>query len=222
VTRTLLSAVLPGLLVAAFAAPVSAQGLGPVHRFSAEFQFSPPADPEIFTTAAPSDVPVPGSGGTTVYSKTLFIPYRTLFVTFSGTGDVHNTAGAPDNALLMTCVVDGVVCNSGSGLIGAGPAGWITLLKMPPLIGDPSGCSAGVGDGGGGGGDCHDNSITYTWCTTVAAPGVHTVELKLAAANGTDFVFYERGHIYIDATPNKNADDNCVAAAVGPFTGTLP
>ena len=109
---TFLGATLAGLLVVAITTPASAQALGPVHRFSAEFQFSPPGSPEITTAALPGPG---GTGGTTVYSKTLFIPYRTLFVTFSATGDTHNGA-----ALLMTCVVDGVVCQSAGGL----PSTW--------------------------------------------------------------------------------------------------
>jgi len=207
---TFLSATLAGLLLVAVATPANAQALGPVHRFSAEFQFSPPGSPEITTAALPGPG---GTGGTTVYSKTLFIPYRTLFVTFSATGDTHRglTGGA---ALLMTCVVDGVVCRSGGGLPNAGPPGWITLQKMPDV-------STNCNDGGGGGGDCHDNNLNYTWCTTVDGPGPRTVELKLASSNG-GIVFYERSHIYIDATPNKNADDGCVQAALGPFKGTLP
>ena len=120
---TFLGATLASLLVVAIATPANAQALGPVHRFSAEFQFAPPGPTEIVTVATP----LPGGkGGQTVYSKTLFIPYRTLFVTFSATGDTHNGA-----ALLMTCVVDGVVCQSAGGLPSAGPSGWITLQKMP-------------------------------------------------------------------------------------------
>ncbi len=230
-----LTMALAALFLVGISTSVSAQGLGPVHRFSAEFQFSPPGTFEILTTAPPA---AGGMGGITVYSKTLFIPFRTLFVTIAAQGDVHNhtniggfgVTGLPnDNALLMTCVIDGVVCQAGGGLpdspplgVGGGPAGWVTLLKPPPLVGIVGGCNGGIGDGGGGGGDCHDNNIHYTWCTTVPASGTHTVELKLAAANGVDTVFYERSHIYIDGTPNSQAADRCVAAAPGPFTGTLP
>ena len=211
---TFLGATLASLLVVAIATPANAQALGPVHRFSAEFQFAPPGPTEIVTVATP----LPGGkGGQTVYSKTLFIPYRTLFVTFSATGDTHNGA-----ALLMTCVVDGVVCQSAGGLPSAGPSGWITLQKMPAPTAGTTNCNlAGSGDGGGGSGDCHDNNLNYTWCTSVGSPGPRTVELKLASSNG-GIVFYERSHIYIDATPNKNADDGCVQAALGPFKGTLP
>jgi len=206
-------ATLASLLVVAIATPANAQALGPVHRFSAEFQFSPPGSPEITTAALPGPG---GTGGTTVYSKTLFIPYRTLFVTFSATGDTHVGPNGEGAALLMTCVVDGVVCQSGGGLPNAGPSGWITLQKMPA-----GHTGNNCNDGGGGTGDCHDNNLNYTWCTTVDGPGPRTVELKLASSNG-GIVFYERSHIYIDATPNKNADDGCVQAALGPFKGTLP
>jgi len=208
-------ATLASLLVVAIATPANAQALGPVHRFSAEFQFSPPGSPEISTVVPPGPG---GTGGTTVYSKTLFIPYRTLFVTFSGTGDTHRGA-----ALLMTCVVDGAVCQPGGGLGNAGPSGWITLQKMPASAGNTNCGVGGSGDGSGGPGDCHDNNINYKWCTTVDGPGPRTVELKLASSNGGE-VFYERAHIYIDATPNKNADDGCVPAGPPPKggVGTLP
>lgn len=217
-------AALMGLIVIGISTSVSAQQLGPVHRFSAEFQFQPSVGvDEILTTAPPA---ANGAGGTVVYSKTLFVPGHTLFVTFSGTGDVHTvTPGTGVNSvssLLMTCTVNGVLCQSGGGLATAGPSGWITLLKLPPPA-SPAGCNGGAGDGGGGPADCHDNNIHYTWCTTIT-PGPQTVQLKLASSPGGDnnFAFYERAHIYIDATPNGQAPDACVPAARGPFTADLP
>ena len=215
---TFLSATLAGLLLVAVATPANAQALGPVHRFSAEFQFtSDPLSvtgPEIVTNLPPALTP-PGAGGKVVYRKTLFIPYRTLFFTFSATGDTHGGA-----ALLMTCLVDGVVCQSGGGLVTAGPSGWITLQKMPA-----GHTGTNCNDGSGGTGDCHDNNLNYTWCTTVDGPGPRTVELKLASSIPGGLgreVFYERSHIYIDATPNKNADDGCVPAAFVPGSNTIP
>ena len=223
-TQIVPMAALTGLIVMGMSISVSAQQLGPVHRFSAEFQFQPSlgAD-EISTTAAPG---AGGTGGTVVYSKTLFVPGHTLFVTFSGTGDVHTTTPGTGvssvSSLLMTCTVNGVLCQSGTGLATAGPSGWITLLKLPPPAA-PAGCNGGTGDGAGGPADCHDNNIHYTWCTPIT-PGVQSVQLKLASSPGGDgnFAFYERAHIYIDATPNGQAPDACVSAARGPFTADLP
>ncbi len=217
-------AVLMGLLVVGMSTSARAQAPGPVHRFSAEFQFQPTlgAD-EVSTTAAPAAA---GAGGTVVYSKTLFVPDHTLYVTISATGDAHTiTPGsgvASVTSLLMTCTVNGVLCQSGSGLATAGPSGWVTLLKLPPPA-SPAGCNGGTGDGGGGPADCHDNNFSYTWCTTIT-PGPQSVQLKLASSPGGDSnnVFYERAHIYIDGTPNPMAPDACVPAARGPFTADLP
>lgn len=216
---------LMGLCVAGISTSVSAQAPGPVHRFSAEFQFTPGIGGagEVFTTAAP----LPGgAGGTVTYSKTLFVPDHTLYVTITATGDAHTVVRgrgvASVTSLLMTCTVNGVVCQSGSGLFTAGPPGWVTLLKLPPPAA-PAGCNGGIGDGGGGPADCHDNNFAYTWCTPIT-PGPQSVQLKLASSPGGDgnFVFYERAHIYIDGTPNPNSPDGCKAAASGPFTPDLP
>ncbi len=222
-----------GLIVAGISTSVSAQQLGPVHRFSAEFQFQPSLGVDEITTTAPPAAN--GSGGTVVYSKTLFVPGHTLFVTISATGDAHTRSPGSGvssvTSLLMTCTVNGVLCQSGSGLATAGPSGWITLLKLPPPATTSSitagtateGCNGGAGDGGGGPADCHDNNFSYTWCTPIM-PGVQSVQLKLASSPGGDSnnVFYERAHIYIDATPNGQAPDACVPAARGPFTADLP
>lgn len=210
------AAVLVGLLAVGMSTSASAQAPGPVHRFSAEFQFTPSGPVESSTTATPG---AGGTGGTVTYSKTLFVPDHTLYVTISATGDAHTFNLANVTALLMTCTVNGVLCQSGGGLGTAGPTGWITLLKLPPP-GSTEGCSGGGGDGGGGPADCHDNNFSYTWCTPIT-PGPQSVQLKLASSTG-DIVFYERAHIYVDGTPNPVAPDACVPAAVGPFTPDLP
>lgn len=204
--RLIFGIIVAGVLAVGVSTLVQAQSFGPLHRLSVETQFAPPE--EISTAAVPAD---DGAGGATVYSKTLFTPFRNLFITFSGTGDTHGGA-----ALLMTCVVDGVLCQAGDGLATAGPSGWITLQKVPVPT-EVTNCD----DGGGGAGDCHDNAINYTWCATVADPGTKTIELKLASSNG-EIVFYERAHIIIDAAPNQNAASRCTEAAAGPFEGTLP
>ena len=201
-----------GLFVLGISTWVSAQNL---ERISAEFQFTPGLPgPEIQTTLIPTPA---GTGGKVVYSKSVFVPHDgTLFVTFAGAGDTH-AGGVPvaGAALLMTCLVDGAVCQSGSGLGTAGPSGWVTLQKMP----QPTAVT-NCGDGGGGSGDCHDNNINYSWCSPIDK-GPHTVALKLASSNG-GIVFYERAHIYIDNTKDKKKNDLCVPAAVVPGSTTTP
>lgn len=148
------------------------------------------------------------------FEKTLFVSGHTLYVTFSGQGDSHVGADGQSARLLMTCTIDGgpgeAFCVPLTGL-GDQPVGWSTLLKLPnPAAG---GCGpGGEGDGGGGSGDCHDNALYATWCIPIEKPGPQTIRLRLASNNG-GFVFYERAHIYIDQTPNKNAPNRCTNIA---------
>jgi len=198
------------LLAAAFglgiSTVVSAQALGPVHRLAADFQWCDPVTLincfEINTTVLPGPDGSP-SGGLVTYEKTLFVPHRTLFVTFSGQGDTHEGEDGESARLQMLCTIDTgegeAFCNPNTGLVDQ-PTGWMTLLKQPnPGSG---GCNAGAGDGQGGSGDCHDNTLYATWCIPLEGPGPLTVRLRLASSNG-GIVFYERAHIYIDSTPNR-------------------
>lgn len=186
---------LAGLLVVAEPASVSAQS---IDRLSAETQFAPnpltPA-PEIFTKLAPTPG---GGGGKVVYRKTVFVNYDgALFVTFYGTAD-EDTSTTSFNILMMTCLVDGVVCQAGGGQdFGSGPAGWVPLQNINPNL--------------------LDNNISYSWCTTVQK-GPRTVELKLARYGGDPDgrVFYERAHIYIDAVKRTTGGSLCVPAALVP------
>lgn len=189
---------LTALLGFAMSAPVSAQ---PVERLSAEFQFSPPLPGpplagELMTNLAPAPG---GGGGKLVYTKTVFVKSDgTLFVSFWGAGEHF---GEP-NILMMTCILDGVVCQPGGGFDGAsGPKGWIPLLNTNP--GRP------------------DNGISYSWCVPVQK-GSHTVDLKLASAIPPDAVFYERAHIYIDVVHHGKGTAMCVPAAFVPGSNTLP
>ncbi len=133
------------------------------------------------------------------FDGTVFVPpgSNTVYVTISTTGDTHDGA-----ALWLSCRVDGVPCNPGSGGAGGTPAGWINLSKHKNYA---LGLS---GDGGGGAGDMHDNSIYYTWCVQ-RGTGPARVELKMASSGpdfetGTGatppFVFFEAAHVYIDAS----------------------
>jgi hypothetical protein len=102
----------------------------------------------------------------------------------------------------MACLVDGVPCRPEPVDIGGAPSGWVTLQKIP-VVEPATNCD----DGGGGGGDCHDNSISYSWCTSVD-PGVHTVDLKLASSLAGRMVFLERAQIYIDNAGRRGWDDD--------------
>jgi hypothetical protein len=201
-----------------------------LHRLSAEFQNSG----EISTTVGPA------AGGTVVYDKTLKIPFKVAYITFSATGDTHG-----GSALLMTASVtnnDNVttVCSPmrDAGLGGGNQFGapWMTLVKLPtnPTIdagGTLNNCRVGAsttpiagggnnGDGSGGSADCHDNAFLFSCCVlpTPAASGDPTqrVKIKMASSIGTGAadevlrVFYEESTIYIDAS-----SDATLCAGVG-------
>jgi transposase len=174
---------------------------------------------EISTNLPPAPPPV--FGGRIVYEKTVFVPFRNLFVQFSGQGDSHEGLNGQSARLHMARTIDTGdgerFCNPHTGLPDAGIPVWMTLLKLPnPDVTGTGGCGvAGTGDGGGGSGDCHDNALYATWCIPLENPGPVTVRLRLASDNGGT-VFYERAHIYLDMTPNKNADNRCINIAPPP------
>ena len=137
--------------------------------------------------------------GVNLFTKTVFVPpnVNTLYVTISATGDTHNGA-----AIWLSCRVDGVFCNPGTGGAGQAPPGWIALQKH---------LNYGLGfagDGGGGDGDAHDNSLYYTWCMPVKESGPKQIAIKMASS-GIDnespdqrtrpTVFIEAAHFYVDA-----------------------
>jgi hypothetical protein len=138
----------------------------------------------------------------------------TLYVTISTTGDTHGGA-----ASWFSCVVDDEFCNPGAGGAAGAPGGWIALLKLPAANEGADNCD----DGGGGAGDCHDNSIYYTWCTNVKR-GDHTVDIRLASSEESGqedtTVFYEAAHFYIEATHAKK--DKCVQAEAIDYDGPNP
>lgn len=186
-----------GLLITGMAGWVSAQD---VDRLAATKQY----DGERITSVPAGVI---GTDGLLVYSKAVFVPGKVtetaaLFVTFSGTGDTHGGA-----ALLMSCYVDfpAVPCMTGDTGAGPNPSGWVTLQKTPAGTG-----ATNCNDGSGGDGDCHDNSVTYTWCTRVTA-GAHTVNLSLASSDGVSNVYYERALILVDAVHGSKAAGLCLA-----------
>lgn len=136
---------------------------------------------------------VPGSpDGALFYRKMVTVPTKdnVLYVTFSGTADVHD-----DAALMVSCRADGDFCNPGPQGASAGPAGWVTLQKLPF--------------------DRHDNSIKATWCIPLEGMKSKTevlVDLKLASSTGGT-VFFENAHIYVDSSRN-NSENRCQAFAL--------
>jgi hypothetical protein len=140
-------------------------------RLSAEFKNFDGT--ETFTDETVPTSPDPGEGGILAYSKEVYVPREaTLYVTISTTGDTHGGA-----ASWFSCVVDEDFCNPGAGGAAGAPEGWIALQKLPAANEGADNCD----DGTGGAGDCHDNSIYYTWCTNVKK-GDHTVDIRLASS----------------------------------------
>jgi hypothetical protein len=199
------------LLVAGGASRANA---APLQRMAADFQNNTTVGGtgEISTTATPT------SGGLLVYQKTLSIPFEVVYITFSAQGDVHN-----GSALLMQAAVDDAagnetICQPMAGQTGGGGGGptvfpqWMTLLKVPVIstvTAAPDGFTTNCNDGGGGSGDCHDNTIMFSCCALIrpdsgTPPTTHTVNIRLADLPGGDsnFAFYERSTIYVDASPN--------------------
>jgi hypothetical protein len=182
---------MPLIALFALAMPPSAQA-GFLDRLAADFA---KFDGTEFVTVAPALPAPPASGGTVIYSRVVVAPpgVNTLYVTLSGTGDTHDGAASE-----FACLVDGQSCRTNPGGVDGAPNGWITLKKLPAALGAPN-CN----DGGGGPGDCHDNSIYYTWCATVRpnpfGPTPHKVAVKMATSKVGSKVFIEKVHFYVDA-----------------------
>ncbi len=183
-----------------------------VHRLSAEFQNNDTGANEIVTSLPPV---AGGTGGISTYSKTLSIPFDVVYVTFSAQGDTHGGAALSMSANITDATAVTTVCQpmagSDSGGGGtAGPAGWMTLNKLPtnPAV-DTVGPANNCNDGGGGSADCHDNTIMFSCCERITpdtASTKHTVEIRLASQPNPltpatpSNAFYERSTIYIDAS----------------------
>jgi hypothetical protein len=226
------SAIFRGLTMMALSAAlvvaaIAAANAAPLQRLSADFQNNTTigGDGEIFTSIRPNE------GGLLVYSKTLSVPFKVVYITFSAQADSHH-----GSALLMQASVTdslGVtkVCEPMAGQTGAGGDGsslfprWMTLLKLP-ITGltdsttPPNNCN----DGNGGSADCHDSTIMFSCCEQITpdrvgedvVPTTHTVKIKLADLPGflspstgstANQAFYERSTIYIDATGNAGEEE---------------
>jgi hypothetical protein len=182
-----------------------------LHRLSAEFQNTTTGVNEESTSLAPT---AGGTGGLSVYSKTLAIPFDVVYVTFSAQGDTHGGATLAmsanvTDAAAVTTVCEPMAGQSGGGGGGtAGPSGWMALQKTP-TDGTVETAANNCNDGGGGVADCHDNAIMFSCCLRITPDtGVtkHTVEIRLGSEPNPQTplvatnVFYERSTIYIDAS----------------------
>jgi hypothetical protein len=114
----------------------------------------------------------------------------------STTGDTHGGAAG-----CFTAKVDGAFFNPGgqgaakcAGNGTVNKPGWVALIKEPA-----GGASANCNNGGGGSGDCHDNSITYQWCTPIKH-GPHDVEVRMATSHAGNTAFIEQAFFYVDAS----------------------
>lgn len=209
--RGLIALTAPALLVASAATWSSA---APLHRLSAEFQNSTSigGTGEIVTNATPA------GGGLLVYQKTLNIPFDVAYITFSAQGDAHNGSALLMQASVTDSAGNETICQPLAGQTGDGGGGpslapqWMTLLKVPVSSADTSATSNNCNDGGGGPADCHDNTIMFSCCVELGhgkgSHGKQTVNIRLADLPGGDsnFAFYERSTIYIDASPNPGGN----------------
>jgi hypothetical protein len=208
------SRILRGLTMLALSAVLVAVALAtanaaPLHRLASNFQNNTTVggSGEISTTLAPP--------GLLVYSKTLSIPFEVVYITFSAQGDAHNGSALLMKASVADASGAETACEPLAGQSGTGGGGpslfphWYTLLKLPITEVAPLNCN----DGGGGTADCHDNTIMFSCCAlirpdTASPPTTHTVNIRLADLPGGDsnFAFYERSTIYVDAGPNPGGD----------------
>lgn len=185
-------AVLAVLLTAAVWMPAPATAGDQVRRLAADPLYFGPGEEKSTILEPP---------GEAIYEKTLFVPgdANVLYLTMSTTGDTHDGAAG-----CFTALVDGEFFNAG----GQGAArcaadgtlsvpGWVTLIKLPNT-------STNCNDGGGGGGDCHDNSISYQWCTPIEH-GTHTVQVRMATNSAGKTVFIEQAFFYVDSSRIKKA-----------------
>jgi hypothetical protein len=130
---------------------------------------------EFSTEEEPSDN---AAGGQAIFETAVFAPSaaNVLYVTVSGTSDVHSSA-----TLQLACLVNNVPCNNGEQGASDGPSGWITLMNV-------------------GGNDWHDNNVYYTWCKAITpGTGPRHIQLKMASSNGGT-VYMETAHFFVDAS----------------------
>ena len=160
------AAIVLALVMASTSSVLNAQA---VRRLSAEFVFND----ELSTGLKAQDE---GKNGVLIYTKTVLVPLRTVWVTITATGDGHL-----GNAHLLTCRIDGELCVK-AGAPSSPFTGWVNVQRHA------------------GEDDFHDNVITYRWCAAVRPNQRHTVRLHLGSSGDdtSDNVYIEDAHVYID------------------------
>jgi hypothetical protein len=144
---------------------------GPLIRLAAQFNMW---NGDEFSTNSLPDVN--GTGGQVIWERLVFPPAdaNVMYVTFSGTGDVHTST-----RLEMACVVNTHPCNPGEGNAND-DSGWTTLMNV-------------------GANDWHDNNVYYTWCMPIpTGGGAKHVQVKMASSSGGT-AFLETAYFFIDA-----------------------
>jgi hypothetical protein len=143
--------------------------------------------------------PLPGAqGGARIYSNSVTVPpgTNTLYVTIGATADL----GGVDNALFISCLVDGLPCTSATIAANSSPTGWIMMEDLsataqPTLPGFPFA----------------DNNFSYTWCTHISATpsNSHALELRLASAASMSSVFMEQYHVFVNGAMIQDPTQAC-------------
>jgi hypothetical protein len=143
--------------------------------------------------------PLPGAqGGARIYSNSVTVPpgTNTLYVTIGATADFDHA----DNALFMSCLVDGLPCTSANIASNSSPPGWIMMEDLSataqPTL--PGFLFA-------------DNNFSYTWCTHISATpsNSHALELRLASAASTSSVFMEQYHVFVNGAMIHDPTQAC-------------
>jgi hypothetical protein len=167
---------------------------GPLIRLAAQFNMW---NGEEFSTENAPDVN--GTGGQVIWERLVFPPAdaNVMYVTFSGTGDVHTST-----RLEMACVVNTHPCNPGEGNAD-GDSGWTTLMNVGPN-------------------DWHDNNVYYTWCTAIpTGGGAKHVQVKMASSSGGT-AYLETAHFFIDAQQLSGHVCDLAATPEGAGGGDAP
>ena len=143
-----------------------------------------------------------GGGGVVVYTKTLFVPNRTVYVTILGAG--HAEGGITH---FFSCRVDGAPCTnaptSATQLVG-----WVAL-QAHEGVPEAAASKAPLANGDAIGQDLRANPIAYSWCASVAAKQTHTIQIRMASEDGATPVSLEAATFIIDSSAGK-----CVSAEV--------
>jgi len=165
-----------------------------IQAFSAQFRnFN---GSEANTSVAPAAL---ATGGKAIYDVTVTVPgnINTLFVTVSSTGDLDKRV----NSMWLACLVDGKPCNSGSNSQVPAFTGWVKVQDLSPAALNSA---------------TSDNNVNYSWCTPIERhsppdPLLHKVQLRLASGNGTNTVFLEQIHVFVNGAriAGKNSANAC-------------